>query len=528
MTEQTALDRWDVLASLGSGALCAAVDALWVKDISLREGRAWGIDQAQSFVLKTAKRTGFKGETIAGAIEHLEKDHPIPADKLTKDFGSGKQHHLRDMVHHPTPVGLLFSIMMQFTGKGYGTDTSGAFISVPIEGWKQTDLLTSIYTGTITWAMHLISDMAGSSGTVAQGKEGTGIPGPILSFLKELSALPGVRAIMGKDQKGNGRFSVVCSKLFNGTLLGDHDADGHIMKGRELPFDLRTELGIAHEAVKNGQYIPVLLCEGIVCAFYSVRRLLREIGARGITTIEAIGQLTFRDFLPRSCPVLTHMRTMSAAAFSAIDITTAGIKSWSKHREDKSAFLVDLIQGVNVFGILRLGGTVGKEGIHGAEKLYDMFTQLVAQHPEALALAKEFAQEAGDVVATASTIAAVGTPVGFVSAAIGVYTEVKETVKDLHLSEQERRRVEDVTRQHIRVLEAERVQMESLVSAYMTTRLRLIQTAFDQMDDALAAGDTDGFIAGNTALQKGLGKESSFTDQDGFDALMGSDDAFRL
>ena len=37
------------------------------------------------------------------------------------------------------------------------------------------------------WVLHLVSDMAGSS--VNPGK-GTGIPGPILSFFKEISTMP--------------------------------------------------------------------------------------------------------------------------------------------------------------------------------------------------------------------------------------------------------------------------------------------------------------------------------------------------
>ncbi len=41
--------------------------------------------------------------------------------------------------------------------------------------------------GTLFWAMHLVSDMAGSSSNPGKG---TGIPGVVLSLLKELSSLP--------------------------------------------------------------------------------------------------------------------------------------------------------------------------------------------------------------------------------------------------------------------------------------------------------------------------------------------------
>ena len=70
---------------------------------------------------------------------------------MTNDFGGGKHHHLRDFSHHPTPVGLLFSILSQFTGIGYGTDVNGAFIQHSIQGWEKPDLLSGLYNGTIVW-----------------------------------------------------------------------------------------------------------------------------------------------------------------------------------------------------------------------------------------------------------------------------------------------------------------------------------------------------------------------------------------
>ncbi len=61
-------------------------------------------------------------QVLAKAIKFLEEKVPIPQDKLTPEFGGGLQHHLRDFSHHPTILGLFFSILGQFTGMGYGTD----------------------------------------------------------------------------------------------------------------------------------------------------------------------------------------------------------------------------------------------------------------------------------------------------------------------------------------------------------------------------------------------------------------------
>ena len=67
--------------------------------------------------------------------------------------------------------------------------------------------------------------MAGSSGT-AGTTGGTGIPGPILSLAKELSVLPFFRDL----NVGDNTLSVFLSKLFNGTLLAQHDENGKIIK----------------------------------------------------------------------------------------------------------------------------------------------------------------------------------------------------------------------------------------------------------------------------------------------------------
>ena len=95
---------------------------------NLAEAEHWGKEKASQFVLGVAQSKGYKGETLAGAIRFLEKAFPIPADLLTSEFGGGLQHHLRDFGHHPTLLGLFFSLLTQFTGLGFGTDTEGSFI----------------------------------------------------------------------------------------------------------------------------------------------------------------------------------------------------------------------------------------------------------------------------------------------------------------------------------------------------------------------------------------------------------------
>ena len=253
-------DRVDYALAVSSGVFCGLLDSLFVGEFSLNEAGRWGNEKVERFVMLVAKRQGYGGDTLAGAVKFLEDAFPIPADKVTTQFGGGLQHHLRDFSHHPTPIGLLCSILTQFTGKVYGTDVAGVFHGVNLSddgvALIGRSIPEKIMFVVLNWAFHLVSDMAGSSGSILKGSLGTGLPGPLVSLLKELSSTP-----LFQKSKGSGHrvCSVWISKLFNGTLLGQRDTNGKLIP---LKFDLRMELGVARQV--GQQTLPVLLNECVV------------------------------------------------------------------------------------------------------------------------------------------------------------------------------------------------------------------------------------------------------------------------
>lgn len=107
-------DSLDYLISVGSGLLCALLDIVWVGEFSLDQGRKIASDKVDNFVVKTAKLLGCDSDDLQKSVKFLEDKFPIPADGNTPDFGGGLQHHLRDFAHHPTIVGLMFSLLTQF------------------------------------------------------------------------------------------------------------------------------------------------------------------------------------------------------------------------------------------------------------------------------------------------------------------------------------------------------------------------------------------------------------------------------
>ena len=268
--EQEKLTKIDVLISVGSGTFTGIIDSIFVKDIDLRNAHEWGAEEIRELIRKVSEhdKPELKGKEFSSVVNYLQGFY-MDGDAYTDKFGGGLQHHLRDFSHHPTIIGWLFFVLMELTGKGFGTDNEGNFKIYKIDDVQPKSFIEAVFSGTITWFFHLLSDMAGSYSTVHKGREGTGIPGPMLSSLKMLSSCPGIKSVLGKKEgKASSSdtyvFSKVCSGLFNGTLLADHDDNNRIIKGTELRFDLRTELGIINESLKNKQYIPVVINELIV------------------------------------------------------------------------------------------------------------------------------------------------------------------------------------------------------------------------------------------------------------------------
>lgn len=313
-------DKWDCLVALGSGVVCAMMDILWTKEFSLIEGRNIADNKIENVVRKTAHMMGCESYDLKKCVKFLEDKFPIPSDRNTPDFGGGLQHHLRDFAHHPTIVGLIFSLLTQFTYKSYGTDANGNFLIVDVPEKSRVfigeDTSSKIINGTFVWFFHLISDIAGSSSTAGLSG-GTGIPGPILSIAKEMSCLPIFKSIHNNDTS----LFVLLSKMFNGTLFAKHDENGQIIRESIVKLDFRGEMGFAVEIGK--QAIPVVVNECIVRTFYMIRQLARQIKEIQITRIEDFKKINIKEILPFNSPTLTRMLTVSTGVFTALDVSVA-------------------------------------------------------------------------------------------------------------------------------------------------------------------------------------------------------------
>ena len=200
-------DKYDYLIAAFCGGVAGLVDVFFVGDpLSSKLGK--GVDKvADKFVQKAAQffwkhdqRASGKPkkmpQSLVQCISYLEQAFPVNYDaryakdlKVKGDTLSGMRpanHHLLSFSHSPDIIGLIFSIIDQFTDLATFVD-GGKIICVKPEKTsgaipylQGTNLPSRLFCGFVNWLGHLISDLAGSSSTRDPKKDsrGSGIPIP--------------------------------------------------------------------------------------------------------------------------------------------------------------------------------------------------------------------------------------------------------------------------------------------------------------------------------------------------------------
>lgn len=299
-------DNIDYAVAAASGLLCGLMDTFFIGEMDLTKLKDASDENVKNYVLKYAKKHGWNGkeDDITSAVRFLEKKFTLASDPNEMIFGGTRKHHFNDFSHHPSIIGYIFSLITQFTKKAMGIDNYGMFV---IEDIKNSKLIgktvpEKISLGTLAWFGHLVSDMAGSSSTAAT-TGGTGIPGPIMSLAKEISALPFVKS--------------------NPNFLDD------IIMGKSslnIKMDLRGEIALYKFLEK--QALPVIANDSIVRAFYLIRRLSKEIKENdNVHSIKDLSLIDKSKYMPFNNKTIQTMLTISSGVFTTIDLTDAVIRN---------------------------------------------------------------------------------------------------------------------------------------------------------------------------------------------------------
>ena len=494
-------DKYDYLAAAACGGLAGLVDIIFVKvfvkdsdtskDLPTSKLTKFSDKMADKFVMKAAevfyaKDTRTTGrpkkcpQTLEQCISYLEQAFPVNYDaRYAKDLKvkegvlngmNSKNHHLLSLGHSTDPIGLIVSIISQFTGSGTFIDHGKVITATPAKTSKSVPYMqghnfpSMLFCGFVNWIGHLISDIVGSSSTRKEGKKGRGMGVPIPFYELFLMCDFG-------DFNGN-TFAETMTKVY------------------EEGYDLRFG------AVMS---VPVVFQELMVRCIWIIRQKFMR-------------KKPWNECMPTSkhsdLRVMLLVGNGTLCLVDGIDAAVRGIssKSW-----------VTAICHLNLVGWTRLATLAIKEVIIRAgfalsdadDPFYEkIFGRLSQEEKQKILFFEEKIRE-------------------YVS-----YTNVLETLKasldDLKLAKEERIRIEKECAEQIEKIQDYRNEMGHVLEDYLCNYLNAFEDGFIQMDKAVKENDIDGFISGNNVIQESLNRESQFSNQKELDDLMGSDISFKL
>lgn len=249
--KESACDTSDYLISVACGAIAGLVDIFFVGMPGERTLGTWTDLQVDTAVKKFASLSGWnpkpeKADSVASAIGWLEKNYRVNYDQRhTADVGNlfpmnTKNHHIKSLSHAPDIVGLFFSVLNQFTSTS-AFISGGQLIMLQTETYELQggNFPAKLFCGVANWFGHVMSDIAGSSGSRGNGGRGSGLAIPFFELFQMCT--------FGEFQVGKDRqdFATLAIRAF------------------QEGYDARFGLAMA---------IPVLICDLSIRLLWMVKR----------------------------------------------------------------------------------------------------------------------------------------------------------------------------------------------------------------------------------------------------------------
>lgn len=251
--QDISFDRYDAMFAGLSGLMAGIIDVFFAGIPNTGDLTKLADNVVDELVKKAANLSGWNPKvgqenSIASAIGYFERNFKVNYDHRSSVDVNGAfkmgtiNHHIKSLGHSPDPVGLFFSILDQFTntasfvseGKLIKVDTTDS--SFRLEG---SNFISKLFSGFVNWLGHILSDIAGSSGSRGNEGRGSGLPIPFMNLFQFID--------VGKFQVGKhlNDFATVMVKVF------------------QEGYDFRHGLAMA---------VPVLFNELMIRAFYVIRR----------------------------------------------------------------------------------------------------------------------------------------------------------------------------------------------------------------------------------------------------------------
>lgn len=469
-------DKEDYAVAIAAGIISGIIDAFFIGKITFSNTEiSISHKQVNEFIENYAGARGIGKERLKQTIAALEKEFKVAQDNVWKGKNIGvcaKNHHLADIAHHPTPLGLVSAIIVQFLRVGTFVNREGEWKILLVETDKADILriaVPAVITGLLNWLVniseknieetigqkvpkaiitlahlissmpmiieiikcadnwfgHLVSDMGGSKNTAG---EGMGIPGIFLSLFYEIAALPVV--------KDSGLPEFVNNLYTNEKI------------------DLRHEVALYKALGK--QTIPVMFNELLVRTAYFVKHLVMEIKENN-----GLNGVNWGRVLPINNRTINRMMTISSITFSVADTVDASV--------------------------------------HAA------------------------IESGGNWVVFANGFAARVNYIAAGRAVVSIIKEIKDENREAQLIHEKRILTESKTAKIVEELQAYKSKLNETISDYLAERIEAFMLGLDDISEGVACDNSEQIIRGNVTIQRVLGRMPQFTNQSEFDSLMESE-----
>lgn len=189
-------DKYDYLTAVGCGVVGGLIDIFLVGAPGSSILGSWTDKQVDSVVRKFAKLSGWspiegKENSVASAIGFLEKKFKVNYDQRhTADVGNvfnmnTRNHHIMSLAHSPDIIGLFFSILGQFTSTSAFV-SGGQLVILKTETFELQgeNFIAKLFCGIANWFGHIMSDIAGSSGSRGNSGRGSGVAIPFYEMFQ--------------------------------------------------------------------------------------------------------------------------------------------------------------------------------------------------------------------------------------------------------------------------------------------------------------------------------------------------------
>lgn len=177
MIENDKCDKYDYLVAVACGAIGGLVDIFLVGAPGDTILGNWTDKQVNNVVMAFAKTQGWKSnDNVKSAIGYLERHFGVNYDqRKAADVNyafdiSPSSHHMMSLAHSSDIIGLFFSILNQFTSTS-SFIVNGSIITISTKTFELqgSNFISKIFCGIFNWFAHLMSDVAGSSGSHGRG-----------------------------------------------------------------------------------------------------------------------------------------------------------------------------------------------------------------------------------------------------------------------------------------------------------------------------------------------------------------------